>query len=217
MRTLATFTETRANGLPREQVLALYAAAVARPRHARLRAWKRHGGGREGSRGVSRRPASRRQGVKLALCPIDLDEANALVLRLHRHHAPVVGHKFSLGAVKDGVVVGAVIVSRPVSRMRDDGLTLEITRCVTDGTRNACSFLYGAAARAAFALGYRRIGTYTLPEEGGASLRGAGWKLIGERGGGSWSRDERPRVDKHPMQGKLLWELEAHPGDKEER
>lgn len=144
--------------------------------------------------------------MRLNVCPLDLEEANALVRTLHRHHVPVVGHKFSLGAVKDGAVVGAVIVGRPVSRMRDDGRTLEVTRCVTDGTKNACSFLYGAAARAAFALGYTRIGTYTLPQEGGASLRGAGWQLLGERGGGSWSRDERPRVDKHPTQGKLLWE-----------
>ena len=144
--------------------------------------------------------------MRLTACPLDLDEANALVRSWHRHHTPVVGHKFSLGAVSNGEIVGAVIVGRPVSRMRDDGRTLEVTRCGTDGTKNACSFLYGAAARAAFALGYTRIGTYTLPEEGGASLRGAGWKLIGERGGGSWSRDERPRVDKHPTQGKLLWE-----------
>lgn len=115
---------------------------------------------------------------------------------------------FSLGAAQGEHVVGVAIIGRPVSRMRDDGMTLEITRLCTDGTRNACSFLAGAAARAAFALGYRRIGTYTLKAEGGASLRGAGWKLLGERGGGSWSRDSRPRVDKHPTQGKLLWEVE---------
>jgi hypothetical protein len=93
-----------------------------------------------------------------------------------------------------------------VSRLRDDGRTLELTRVCTDGTRNACSFLHGAAARATFALGYRRIGTYTLPHEGGASLRAAGWELVGERGGGSWSRKGRPRVDRHPTQPKLLWE-----------
>lgn len=143
----------------------------------------------------------------IAICPLGLDEANEFVRTLHRHHAPVVGHKFSLGAVKNGQIVGAVIVGRPVSRMRDDGATLEVTRLVTDGTKNACSFLYGAATRAAFALGYSRIGTYTLPEEGGASLRGAGWRLIGERGGGSWSREARPRVDTHPTQRKLLWEM----------
>lgn len=121
---------------------------------------------------------------------ISLKEANDFVQALHRHHPPVVGHKFSIGCEIESidgnrpVLVGVVIVGRPVSRHRDDGMTLEVTRLCTDGTKNACSFLYGKAARAAFALGYRRIGTYTLPDEGGASLRAAGWKLIGERGGG---------------------------------
>jgi len=149
-----------------------------------------------------------REAVVLRLAPCDLDEANEFVARHHRHHPPVVGHKFSLCALSTERQVGVVIVGRPVSRMRDDGTTLEVTRLCTDGTKNACSFLYGAAARAAFSLGYLRIGTYTLPDEGGASLRGAGWKLIGERGGGSWSRDDRPRIDMHPTQGKLLWERE---------
>lgn len=137
---------------------------------------------------------------------VSLAEANDFVAAVHRHHKPVVGHLFSLGASLDGALVGVVIVGRPVSRMRDDGETAEVTRLCTDGAKNACSFLYGAAARAAFALGFKRIGTYTLPEEGGASLRGAGWKLLGERGGGSWSRDSRPRDDKAPLQKKLFWE-----------
>lgn len=149
--------------------------------------------------------------MSLRVCPLDLDEANEFVARHHRHHPPVVGHKFSLGALDATGVVGVAIIGRPVSRMRDDGATLEVTRLCTDGTKNACSFLYGAAARAAFALGFVRIGTYTLPNEGGASLRGAGWKLIGERGGGSWSRDSRPRVDTAPTQGKLLWEASSPP------
>ncbi len=143
---------------------------------------------------------------KMHLITVPLSEANAFVAKLHRHHKPVVGHKFSLGALKDDILVGVAIVGRPVSRMRDDGLTLEVTRLCTDGTKNACSFLYGAAARAVFALGYIRLGTYTLPSEGGASLRAAGWKLIGERGGGRWSRGNRPREDKHPTGSKLLWE-----------
>lgn len=145
--------------------------------------------------------------VKLTLCPIDLDEANAFVTQYHRHHSPVVGHKFSLAAVMDGRVVGVVIVGRPVSRMRDNGTTLEVTRLCTDGTKNACSFLYGAAARATFALGYRRIGTYILASEPGTSLAAAGWRLIGETSGGSWSRDNRPRVDTHPTEPKLLFEV----------
>jgi hypothetical protein len=147
--------------------------------------------------------------MKLTLVPVTLKEANDFVEQRHRHHLPVIGHKFSIGAVFDDKLVGVVIVGRPVSRMRDDGLTLEVTRLCTDGSRNACSFLYGAAARAAFALGYRRIGTYTLPDEGGASLRAVGWKLIGERGGGTWNRKSRPRADKYPTAVKLLWETAA--------
>jgi hypothetical protein len=147
--------------------------------------------------------------AELQLQPCDLGEANQFVRKHHRHHPPVVGHKFSLAAISDGKIVGVAIVGRPVARLRDDGETLEITRLCTDGTKNACSFLYGAAARACFALGYRRIGTYTLPDEGGASLRATGWKLIGERGGGTWNRDARPRVDKTPLQRKLFWETSS--------
>jgi hypothetical protein len=137
---------------------------------------------------------------------IGLDEANAFVTKHHRHHRPVVGHLFSLGAALDEQIVGVVIVGRPVSRMRDDGETAEVTRLCTDGTKNACSFLYGAASRAAFALGFRRIGTYILASEPGTSLTGAGWRMVGEVAGRSWSCPSRPRVDKHPLQGKLLFE-----------
>ena len=142
----------------------------------------------------------------LELVRIDLAEANAFVAEHHRHHAPVVGHVFSIGAAMAGKVVGVAIVGRPVARMRDDGETAEVTRLCTDGTRNACSFLYGASARAAFALGFKRIGTYILASEPGTSLAAANWRLVGETSGGSWSRGNRPRVDKHPTQAKLLFE-----------
>lgn len=138
---------------------------------------------------------------------VSLAEANDFVHDLHRHHPPVIGHLFSIGAVLDNRLVGVVIVGRPVSRIRDDGFIAEVTRLCTDGTRNACSFLYGRAARAAFALGFGRIGAYTLPDEGGASLRATGWHLIGERGGGEWSSPSRPRRSmKSPIGKKLLWE-----------
>lgn len=141
--------------------------------------------------------------------PVSLADANEFVARLHRHHPPVVGHKFSIGCAKDDLC-GVVIVGRPVSRIRDDGMTLEVTRLCTDGTKNACSFLYGKAARAAFSLGYAKIGTYTLPDEGGASLRAAGWALIGERGGGEWSVPSRPRdAMRSPTGTKWLWEVSA--------
>jgi len=146
--------------------------------------------------------------MKMTVERVDLAEANAFVMMHHRHHGPVVGHLFSIGAALDGQVIGVAIIGRPVSRMRDDGVTAEITRLCTDGTKNACSFLYGAAARAAFALGYKRIGTYILSSECGISLTAAGWRMIAKTSGGSWSRETRPRVDKHPTQAKFLFECE---------
>jgi hypothetical protein len=143
---------------------------------------------------------------KLRHVRIKLPEANEFVARLHRHHKPVIGHLFSLGAVLGGELVGVAIIGRPVARMRDDGATAEVTRLCTDGTRNACSFLYGASARAAFALGFQRIGTYILATESGGTLKAAGWRLIGETKGGSWSRPSRGRTDKHPTQPKMLFE-----------
>jgi hypothetical protein len=146
---------------------------------------------------------------RLRAIPVSLDEANAFVAQSHRHHKPVVGHKFSIGAALGDEVIGVVIVGRPVSRHRDNGLTLEVTRLCTNGAKNACSFLYGAAARAAFALGYTHIGTYILASESGISLTASGWRLIGEVKGRSWDCKNRPRVDKHPLQDKLLFERAA--------
>lgn len=147
--------------------------------------------------------------MSLRIVPCDFDEACAFVARHHRHHRPPKGAKFSIAVAVDGAVVGVAIVGRPVARALDDGLTLEVTRCATDGTRNACSKLYGACWRAALALGYRRLGTYTLASESGASLRAAGWKIVGQTRGRSWDCPSRPRVDKHPTQAKLRWEVSA--------
>lgn len=125
----------------------------------------------------------------------------------HRHHGRVVGHRFSLGvADKDGQIRGVAIIGRPVARGLDDGLTLEVTRVATDGCKDASSALYGAARRAAFALGYRKLVTYTLASESGVSLKAAGYRIVGEVRGRSWSCASRPRVDKHPTQNKLQWE-----------
>ena len=143
---------------------------------------------------------------KLELVPISFAEANAFVLKNHRHHKPVHFTKFSLGCSLEGKIVGVALVGRPVSRFMDDGWTLEVSRSCTDGTQNANSFLYGAAWKVARALGYKRLITYTLPSESGSSLKAAGWNLVGEAGGGSWNRERRPRVDTHPLQKKLKWE-----------
>lgn len=145
---------------------------------------------------------------RLTHCRIEFADAAAFVAQHHRHHTPPVGHVFSIAAGRNGELVGVVIVGRPVSRHRDDGLTAEVTRlCVLEGEPNAASFLLGKAARAALAMGFHRIGTYTLARESGASLRAAGWTLIGEAGGGSWSRPSRKRDDKAPTEQKLLWEF----------
>jgi hypothetical protein len=147
--------------------------------------------------------------MSLSLTPCSIADARSFVGQVHRHHKPPLGGLFAV-AVSDGEkVVGVAIVGRPVARMSQDGWTAEVTRLATDGTRNACSILYAACWRAARALGWRRLVTYTLPEEGGASLRAAGWKCLGEAGGGSWNRERRPRVDRHPTQTKLRWEAVA--------
>lgn len=147
--------------------------------------------------------------MSLTLTPITLREANAYVAANHRHHGEARGC-IVVVAVSDGAAVrGVAIIGRPVARMLHDGYTAEVLRCCTDGARNACSMLYGAAWRAVRSLGYRKLVTYTLPEEGGASLRAAGFRLIGQAGGGTWSREGRPRVDTHPTQAKLRWEREA--------
>lgn len=139
--------------------------------------------------------------------PITRDEAMQFIAQHHRHHGRPKGYLFAVGAAYEDIgVVGVAMVGRPVARLLQDGWTAEVIRLCTTGVLNACSFLYGASWRAARELGYKRLVTYTLPEEGGASLRAAGWKCLGEAGGGSWSRKERPRVDTHPLQRKLRWE-----------
>lgn len=142
----------------------------------------------------------------LRLKPLSLREANEYVRQHHRHHKPVVGHKFSIGCEAEGRLVGVVIAGRPVSRFLDDGHTLEVTRLCTDGTRNACSFLYAAAARAAAAMGYDKIITYTLENENGASLRAAGWACQGQAGGLYWTGSRKPAVQHYPAQMKLRYE-----------
>lgn len=146
----------------------------------------------------------------LAVVPCTISDAREYVRQHHRHHHPPVGGLFAVAvADESGAVRGVAIVGRPVARMLQDGWTAEVTRVATDGTANACSMLYGACWRAARALGWRKLVTYTLPEEGGASLRAANWTVIGKAGGGSWNCASRPRVDKHPLQTKIRWEMNA--------
>jgi hypothetical protein len=147
--------------------------------------------------------------ARLTVVPLPLDEANAYVERYHRHSNPVVGHKFSLGAALGEDIVGVAIVGRPVARRLDEGWTLEALRVCSAGERNVCSFLYGACWRATRALGYRKLVTYTLTTETGSSLRAAGFRVVASTPGRSWDVPSRPRVDKHPLQERLRWEVAA--------
>ncbi len=148
--------------------------------------------------------------MALQIVPCTWQEACIFIGIHHRHHRhPPAGYRFCVAVAESNKVVGVATVGIPVARHLDDGWTLEVNRTCTDGTRNANSMLYGACWRAARAIGYRKLITYTLPEEGGASLRASGFKVIAERcGGGTWNRPNcgRPRVDKHPTQQKIRWQ-----------
>lgn len=141
----------------------------------------------------------------LTLKPLTFAAACEFIAKHHRHHKPPQGHKFSIGVYRDSVLAGVAVVGRPVARMADDGFTAEVTRLCTDGTRNACSVLYSACARAAKAMGYARIITYILESEHGTSLKASGWQFEQHSGGGSWSRGGRERDDKHPLGEKQRW------------
>jgi hypothetical protein len=149
--------------------------------------------------------------MNLSLRPVNFDVACAFVRNKHRHHLPPLSHKFSIGLEDDGELVAVVITGRPVARAFDDGWTLEVLRLCTDDTPHAASKLYAAAWRAARAMGYRRLITYTLAEEPGTSLRAAGWKELyttKDRPGG-WDAPSRPRDVKAPTGPKTLWEASA--------
>ena len=132
----------------------------------------------------------------MKVVPITLKQANNYVVLHHRHHSKVHGCKFCIGAVDDnGELRGVAITGRPVSRYLDDGTTAEITRLCTDGYKNACSFLYAACVRVAREMGYKKVITYILITENGASLKAAGWLEQGICGGGNWNVKSRPRKD----------------------
>ncbi len=134
--------------------------------------------------------------MSLDLVPIDYEQAAQFVGEWHRHHRPPPGWKFGVGvATEDGVLVGVAMVGRPVSQViQSEGYTLEVNRTCTDGYRNANSMLYGAVARAAFGMGYRRVITYTQDGESGSSLRAAGYRVIAERPARKgWDTPSRPR------------------------
>ena len=147
--------------------------------------------------------------MTLHLVPISQRVAQECVTRWHRHNAAPRGDLFRVGAATDdGTLVAVAIAGRPVARAYDDGRTVEITRVSSDGTRNATSMLYGALTRAAWALGYSRVITYTQADEGGASLRAAGFRVLAERPArAGWTAPSRPRDDaRYLSTSRTLWE-----------
>ena len=144
----------------------------------------------------------------MRVIPLDLKEANFLVSKLHRHHKPVIGHRFSLGVIDSGGnLLGCAIASRPIARQADQKFTLEITRLATDGTKNACSFLLGAVARIARASGYAMVQTTTIESEGGASLKAVGWIPEEINSNGSWWDSRKSRNPDCKHEKKIRWRL----------
>ena len=142
----------------------------------------------------------------MKIVPLTFREANQFVKDNHRHHPAVRGCKFAIGLENDyGELVGAAICGRPVARHLDNGKRLEINRLCTDGTRNACSMLYGACCRIAKAMGYEVVITYILETEDGASLRASNFEYVTTTKGGSWSRKDRQRDDNAPICKKKLY------------
>lgn len=150
--------------------------------------------------------------VSLDLVPVTYDDACAFIEEHHRTHPPPQGWKYGTAVARDDEVVGVLVAGRPVNRSMDDGWTPEFTRvCVRDGpgTKNVGSKLRGAGIRAAWALGYRRVIEYTTEDQEGSSLKAVGFREVRKSPGGSWDREDRPRVDRHPTGQKRLWEVEA--------
>lgn len=144
--------------------------------------------------------------MSLTILPISLKDANNYIELHHRHHSKVQGHKFSIACYENNNLCGVAIVGRPVSRHLDDGKTLEIIRCCTDGTYNACSILYGRCAKIAKLMGYEKIITYILESESGISLFASGYTLASDNcGGGSWDCKSRPReIEQITLFGTIL-------------
>lgn len=152
--------------------------------------------------------------MMLHAVPTMLAEANEFVASFHRHNKPVTGARFSVGVSDGDCLWGVAIVGRPVARKLQDGTTAEVLRCCVrySAPLGCCSFLYAACWRAWRAMGGRRLITYTLQSEGGASLRGAGWKLVAELSANNpamWQ--SRTRREWQPVVGqqKFKWEMTA--------
>jgi len=146
----------------------------------------------------------------LCVVPISLRQARQFVQKHHRHHDMPQGGLWALALMRGAQLVGVAIAGRPVSRVLQRKGYCEIVRvCVLEGVPNGCSMLYGRCRRVAQAMGYAKVVTYTLPSEGGASLRASNFEAVATTDGGSWSRPSRGRIDSHPLDPKTRWEAAA--------
>lgn len=156
--------------------------------------------------------------MSLTIRPCSLREANAYVEQFHRHNKSVTGHRFSISCYDGDRLCGVAICGNPIARKLADGLTIEIRRVCTDGTHNACTKLYGACCRAAKALGYRKVITYTLQSEPGTSLRASNFSVADDNcGAASWDVPSRRREvvqetlfgeeRKYSDEKKIRWEI----------
>lgn len=152
--------------------------------------------------------------MKYELRPITIKEAAAFIKKHHRHHPPIKAWKIGVSVGIWQVNIddthefkkkGVIVLSRPVGRYLDDKKTIEVTRCCTDGGKNLCSMLYGAAKRISKNLGYKRMITYTLKTENGSSLKASGFVKAYDTKGATWNRKNRPRQDNHPSEPKTLY------------
>lgn len=143
----------------------------------------------------------------LKIRPIHLKEANEWVKRYHRHNIPTAGGKFSIAVYSDENMCGCAICGRPTARKLDNGRTLEIYRCCTDGTKNACSKLYGACVKIGFAMGYERIITYSLTSENGSSLMASNFIFEGKAGGINWTGKRKRDYYISPNEMKNRWAI----------
>lgn len=142
----------------------------------------------------------------MRISPCELRDANTFIESLHRHHKRIQGHRFSLALWDGSKKIGVAVVGRPVARLTDQSKVLEVTRLCTDGSKNACSALYSAAARVGKEMGYERIQTFILESEPGTSLIATGWRRSLISRGGGWDRPSRSRTNKAPLNKKIKYE-----------
>jgi hypothetical protein len=147
----------------------------------------------------------------LQVVPVGWATARAFVHAHHRHCKRPAGWRFGAGVMNGSDLLGVVVVGRPVARMLDQKRIVEVNRlCVRqdlpDGLEwNACSLLYGWAAREAKRRGFERIITYTLASEPGTTLSAAGWTAESFTPGRSWDSPSRRRGDNTPTEDKVRW------------